>query len=108
MCLLCIRSSLEAIGLNRANSCVASASTFLRSSLVTPPFQNPVESPGGYTRDSIGCGPLAQSAFVCPVNIVGSARSRIFVVFDPERKQAYVDQSALMWRPPSAQCQRDF
>ena len=74
----------------------------LKTAVVSAPFMNPVNCPGGYLINAIGAGPAScDSGSVCNVNVVGSCRSRLQVAFDPERGHPYVDQSRLMYRGQS-------
>lgn len=103
LCLLCIRETIEALALARQHSAAASAHTQNRSHLICAPFHNAVGVPGGYRASAIAAGPCTNSAFICAGNVVGSCRSQLAVVVDPETQTAFIDQQKIVWFPSQEQ-----
>lgn len=97
LCLVCIRVFLHAQAeLAKMTAPVTAGS----SPLFTAPFTNLVDVPGGYSSNAIAVGPASKpdpTPHITSSNVVGSFPWPI--KYCPERKSAYVDQSAAIFRP---------
>lgn len=93
-CLLCIRRDAQAFYLTQKLHPVHAAADLCRSVVVVPPFQNLVETPGGYTKTSMGVQPSPD--LPAPVSIVG-VMSGLKAVFNPYKNKWHVDQGKIVY-----------
>lgn len=93
-CLLCTRTDAAAINVvyNEVGRLHPKGG---QSPMIVPPFQNPVNTPGGYKSEC--CGVTPSSSIFSPVHVVGS-NFDMRVVTIPGGKLA-VDQDAAVWAP---------
>jgi hypothetical protein len=85
-CLLCIRRDAQAIQLaQRANT----GST----SFIIPPFQNLVDTPGGYRAAAMG---VQATTSICGVNIVGVSNC-LSVRHSVDTNEWYIDQGGIVF-----------
>ena len=93
-CLLCIRRDAQAFYLTQRLHPSHASADLCRPAIVVPPFQNLVDTPGGYVASAMGVKP--ETDLPAPVSIVG-VMPGLKAVYNPYRNKWHIDQGAIVY-----------
>lgn len=93
-CLLCIRRDAQAFYLAQKLHPVHASADVCRPAVVVPPFQNLVDTPGGYISSAMGVMPSTD--LPVPVSIVG-VMPGLKTVYNPYESKWHIDQGSIVY-----------